>query len=61
MSHILVDLLYCNSGVRGGEPSSSGGVTGTIFIISGVGGGGPGGVRGPGVSADRGVLSSWCQ
>ena len=57
MSHILVDLLYCNSGVRGGEPSSSGGVTGTIFIISGVGGGGPGGVRGPGGSADIGVLS----
>ena len=26
--------------VRDGEPSSSGGVTGSIFIISGVGGGG---------------------
>ena len=33
-SCIIVYLLYCDSGVRGGEPSSSGGVTGTIFIIS---------------------------
>jgi hypothetical protein len=40
MSDILVYLLYCDSGVRDGEPSSSGGVTGIIFIISGVGGGG---------------------
>ena len=58
MSYILVYLLYCDSGVRGGEPSSSGGVSGTIFLISGVGGGGPGGVRGPGGSADIGVLGA---
>ena len=57
MSYILVYLLYCDSGVRGGEPSSSGGVTGTIFIVSGVRGGAPGGVRGPGGSADIGALS----
>ena len=57
MSYILVYLLYCDSGVRGGEPSSSGGVTGTIFIVSGVRGGAPGGARGPGGSADIGVLS----
>ena len=55
---IIHYLLYSDTRVRGGEPSSSGGVTGIIFIISGVGGGGPGGARGPGGSADIGVLGA---
>ena len=37
---------------------TSGGVTGTIFIISGVGGCGHGGARGPGGSADIRVLGA---